>query len=285
MNGTVYTHDEKGHRTDVHRPGMINPGDYEYVGVDYKRKHPVTGGPAGTCHHCGKAIVWEVKWLHKPSNNVVTFGETCTEILGMSNDRIAHEMVLLKRQAENERRQEKAKLEREDREIQFRAEQPEVVKFLDMLEDDESFEFLRDMKQSFAHWGSLTDRQVESVKKCMAGRERFLARKMQEAIEEEQIPAFVEGRYEMVGTVLSHDWYDNHFTGGRDHKMLVKLDNGNRVFGSVPRDISNYLYHNDENESRELKGMRVKFTATAEQKKGEDHFGYFKRPSKASVVA
>lgn len=282
MSTVVYTHDEHGHRADVHRPSAIDPGDYEYVGVDVLRKHKVNGGPAGTCHHCGKAIVWAVKWLHKPSDTVVTFGWICTDILGMSNDRIEHEMVLLKRQAENERKQERAKMERQDREDEFKVSHPEVVKFLDGLDDGETFDFLRDMKVAYERWGSLTDRQVASVEKCMAARQKFYAKKMEEAMNEPTIP-LAEGRRLVEGEVLSHKWQPNNY--GATHKMLVKQDDGNKVWGTVPREVANYCYHNAENENRDLKGLRVKFTAKVEQSSNDEHFGFFSRPNNASVVS
>lgn len=286
MSTMIYTHDEKGHRVDVHKPSSINPGDYEYLGVDEARKALKEGqklaGPGGICHHCGKEIVWRVHWRYLPTGDVVTFGYQCTEILGMSNDRISHEMVLLKRRAENERKEERAKMERQEREDHFRAAHPEVVKFLNNLDEGETFMFLVDMKNSMDRWGSLTDRQVESVKKCMTAREQYYAKKIEEA-KNEPTTDLVEGRRVIEGEVLSHKWTED--TGyGSQHKMLVKEDDGNKVWGTVPRAINDYLYHNDENESRELKGMRVKFTGTVEQSKNDEHFGFFSRPSNASVV-
>lgn len=285
MSTTVYTHNEQGQRVDVHKPSSINPGDYEYIGVDEARKALKEGqkiaGPGGVCHHCGKAIVWRVHWRYLPTGDVVTFGYICTEILGMSNDRIEHEMVLLKRRAENERREEQAKMEREEKVEKFQAEHPDVAEFLNNLDEGETFEFLVDMKRSMEHWGSLTERQVESVKKCMVARQKYYAKKIEEAMNE-PTEVLVEGRRVIEGEVINHKWVDNNYTGGRDHKMLVKQDDGNKVWGSVPRAISDYLYHNDERENRELKNMRVKFTATVEAK--EDHFGYFKRPSNAEVL-
>jgi len=277
----VYTHDSKGHRVDVHAPSNIVPGDYEYRGVKVNRKDPVKGGPAGTCHHCGKAIVWEVLWLHRPSGNLVTFGEICTQILGMSDSRIEHEMVLLKRRAENERAAERAKMEKQEKIDAFKAEQPEVVKFLTDLDANDSFYFLVEMKRSLDHWGGLTERQVASVKKCMVARESYNARKIQEAIDQSiagPTPELQEGRRVIEGEVASHKWQESMY--GDTHKMLVKQDDGNKVWVTVPREISDYVHENDV----ELKGLRVRFTATVERSKTDDNFGFGSRPSKASVV-
>lgn len=282
----VYHHNDKGQRDDAHRPSVINPGDYEYQHVGVNRKDKIKGGPAGTCHHCGKAIVWEVVWKHLPSDNLVTFGETCTEILGMSNDRIQHEMVLLKRQVENERQQEKNEQYKQEKKEKFAAEHPDIVKFLDSIdEDEEQFYFIVDMKRSLDNWGSLTDNQAAAVQRTMEARKAYMQRKYEEALNEVEPEDEVEpGRYVIEGTVISHKWQDNSYTGGRDHKMLVKMDDGNKVWGSVPRSVSDYCYHNDENENRDLKGLRVRFTATVSPSDRDSHFGFYKRPSSAEVI-
>lgn len=273
MPTAVYTHDEKGHREDVHRPSAINPGDYEYQHVFVNRKDKITGGPAGTCHHCGKAIVWEVVWKHLPSGNLVTFGETCTHILGMSNGRIEHEMVLLKRQAENERKALMREMEKSDRVAKFNAMHPDVAEFLNNLDETEQFSFLVSMKQSLEQWGSLTVNQVDAVRRTMKSREKYYERKIAEALTEvEPTTDIVEGRVKMSGKILSHRWQESDF--GSVHKMKVKLSDNNKVWGTVPRNIDS---------GDDLRGKMVEFTATVTMSKDDPHFGFFSRPSNAKI--
>ena len=286
MSTTVYTHDEKGHRVDVHAPSQINPGDYEYIGVDEARKALKEGqkvaGPGGVCHHCGKAIVWRVHWRYLPTGDVVTFGHICTEILGMSNDRIEHEMVLLKRRAANERKEEQMKMEKQEREEQFRARFPEVAKFLDEIDDTEQMYFLKSVKGSLERWGSLTDPQANAVQKIMKKREEYLARKIQEAIEHADDPEpepLEEGRYVIEGVVLKDEWKVNAY--GERHVMTVKMDDGNKVWGTVPRDIA---YSAKLQGDDPLKGHRVRFTARVEKSDRDEHFGFFSKPTKGEVL-
>lgn len=268
----VYTHDEKGTRVDVHRPSAINPGDYEYVGVLEQRKHKVTGGPGGTCHHCGKAIRWSVKFKHLPSNNVVVFGYQCTDILTLSDNRIDHEMVLLKRRAERERKEEGWKQATVDRYDAFVAEYPELVKFLDEFDEDNSY--INRVKWGIEKYGSPLPYQIDSLKRFIAGREKFIAQRLAETKALESAPVLVEGRQTLVGTVKSTKM--QHSDYGDTRKMTVVLDNGNKVYGTVPSDL--YLAVDVD----DMPGTRVSFDASV--KPQEDHFGYFSRPTKTKVL-
>lgn len=283
-HGTViYTHDEKGKREDVHRPSAINPGDYTYLRVDYKRKHPVTGGPAGTCHHCGKAIVWEVYFQHT-SGLVVTFGETCAHILGLSDNRVDHEMVLLKRTAANERIKYMREMENSERREMFEAQYPQLVAFFtEMDTEGESLYFLVSLKQSLDQWGSLTPRQADAALKVLSKREEEMLRKLNAPLEVEPDEALNENdgkRYTLKGTIMSEKWQASQYKHTKEHKMLVKLDDGNKVYGSMPIEIERHV---DEKRC-EYKGLRIQFDATVKRSDKDDHFGFINRPTKAKVI-
>lgn len=275
----IYTHDEKGKRNDVHAPSVINPGDYEYVKVGVNRKDEIKGGPAGTCHHCGKAIVWEVVWKHLPTGNLVTFGETCTDILGMSNDRIEHEMVLLKRAAENERKKLKAEQQFEIRRAEFEVEQPKLNDFfLNMDVDFETSWFMKSLKWGYDRYGSLLPNQVTAALKVLEKREQELARKLTED-EAAPAPPLDDNnglRMTLTGTIVKEKWQESYYDHVKAHKMIVKLDDGNKVFGSVPVEV--------ERHSDEIVGLRVQFDAKVEISKKDENFGFFSRPTKAKVL-
>ena len=57
--------------------------------------------------------------------------------------------------------------------------------------------------------------------------------------------------------------------------MLLKEESGNKLWGSVPSALI------DQVEA----GVKVSLTATVEKSRDDDHFGFFKRPSKAKEVA
>ena len=78
-----------------------------------------------------------------------------------------------------------------------------------------------------------------------------------------------EGRIEVEGTVLVVKWQDSDYGGS--YKMLVE-GTGWKVWGTVPSTLD--LHGGD----------RVTFTATVEASKDDPAFGFFKRPTKASIL-
>ena len=79
-----------------------------------------------------------------------------------------------------------------------------------------------------------------------------------------------EGRVEITGIVLALKMQQSEY--GETLKMLVQDDRGFRVWGTVPLSLD----CNRED--------RVRFTATVQQSDKDAKFGFFKRPSKASVL-
>lgn len=287
MTVVEYTHDEQGHRVDVHRPSAINPGDYEYVKVDEARKALRPGvlthvigkpaklaGPAGTCHHCGKAIIWRVWFKHVPTGNLVTFGYQCADILSMTDNRIDHEMNLLKRTAANERREEEWSKSVADRREAWEANHPDEAAFVRDYKGDFGQDFINRLRWGIDKYGSPLDNQIESLKKFIAARTAFETRKVEEEKQLEDAPLLGSGRQTITGTIISTKYVDNPYSDARTHKMLVKLDDGNKVYGTVPSVIDSH--------ATDLKDLRVQFDAKVEPK--EDHFGFFSRPTKAQVI-
>lgn len=84
-----------------------------------------------------------------------------------------------------------------------------------------------------------------------------------------ELTAVVEGRQEIVGTVLNRYFKEDGY-GGR-YVMLVLDDRGFKVWGTEPTAITTKA------------GYRVKFTATITA--GRDFgFGFFARPAKAEIL-
>ena len=78
------------------------------------------------------------------------------------------------------------------------------------------------------------------------------------------------------GTVVSHKWQHSDYYG-ETHKMLVKQDDDNKVWVTVPESIETAEYE-------DLKGQRVRFFATVTRSDKDDHFGIAKRPTKGEVL-
>jgi hypothetical protein len=86
--------------------------------------------------------------------------------------------------------------------------------------------------------------------------------------EGEDVP---EGRLVITGTLLAMKWQESYY--GSTLKMLVQDDRGFRVWGSVPSSLD--ANRND----------RIQFTAAVTQSDDDPKFGFFKRPSKATVLS
>ena len=277
---TNYNHDAKGKRNDIHRPSAINPGDYEYLMVDAARKEREQGkkyaGPGGVCHHCGKAIVWRVHFKHTPTGKLVTFGYQCSALLQMTNTRIDHEMNLLKRRARRDEIEAKMALEKSERIRIFTESYPDIVEWMnDHNWDNERFAFLRDMQYSLTHWGYLTTAQAETTRRIIAKR----IEKAQERLNEAQPTSLApEDRQTVQGEILSVKFNQGAYA---QTKMLVKLDDGNKVYGTMPESIESAIWPNDHDEVNP-KGVRVEFTATFER--NEDHFSFYRKPTKGRVI-
>lgn len=81
-----------------------------------------------------------------------------------------------------------------------------------------------------------------------------------------------EGRVAVEGTVTKLDTRPNEYTGGIRMVMTVTLDNGARVWGTIPAAIEDVEH-----------GARVVFTATFERAADDETFAYMKRPTKAAI--
>lgn len=127
------------------------------------------------------------------------------------------------------------------------------------------YDHLRDRERD------LTPNQVEAVKRAV---ERELQYRQERQAEEEQVasaPPLAGGRQVLRGKVLSTK--TQHSQYGTTTKMLLLLDDGNRVYGSVPSG----LYGVD-------RGDRVELTGNVERSTDDQHFGFFSRPTKAQFL-
>lgn len=154
----------------------------------------------------------------------------------------------------------------------------------DDLDRDENFVF--QLVEKLRKYGSLSEAQVAAV-------ERGLARTEEREAELANTPPLEGGKRDLEGTVLSTKWQDGRF--GSQFKMLVKLDDGNKVWGTVPTNLEQLTYNGDHYgvdgnwvfvpaALETLVDARVAFTATVERSRDDEHFGFFKRPTKARIT-
>src|SRR5580765_3551261 len=131
--------------------------------------------------------------------------------------------------------------------------------------------FLSDMRKTVRDYGMLTYKQTIATRKWMETREKREAQKREDDKISANAPKLEGGRRELRGEIMSTKWHDGDF--GSQLKMTVRLEDGNRVWGTVPSN----LWDGSIEEEEALKGRGVIFTATVKPR--EDHFGFFSRPS------
>lgn len=88
-----------------------------------------------------------------------------------------------------------------------------------------------------------------------------------------------EGKDVVTGVVSKTDVKDNPYDGSIRFVMTVTDDRGFKVWGSIPSTLVRTVERHDD-----LVGKKVSFTATLNRSDRDEFFGFFKRPSKASLV-
>ena len=183
----------------------------------------------------------------------VVDGGRCFECHG-ANTKNRKGNICVKKYAQKQ----KQKLKKQEKARQARKERAEA-----------NLERQRDWCEANTEFGRVTFDEKAALIKAQRDAEKELA---------DDVPT---GRMEVSAEVLKVDWKENGY-GGR-LVMTVKTDGGYLLWGSVPSSITDV--DNPDGTRRQLdRGDKVKFTATIEPSDRDPKFGFFKRPSKATVV-
>lgn len=278
---TDVQHDEKGKRVDVHRPSVIDPADYELAapmpGLPWFKSGPYcdNGVVGKSCDHCGHALRYYVRFVYKPTGQVVSFGEDCADHIGVADSRSALEFNRLRERARKDEREAKEKLEIAERIAQFTQNHPDLVEWMNNHNwETEKFGFLLDMQRALVQYGYLTTAQKNATEKIVTKRREQLVERLNAPQPTTLAP---EGKVTVTGTILNA----RHDSMWDQTKMRVELDDHNVVYGTMPGNIESAIFEGVYDYSK-AKGKRVEFTANFTRK--EDHFSYYSRPSKAKVV-
>lgn len=228
-----------------------------------------------TCVHCGRRYGFTMEYYvrHLPTNALVFMGSGCIDD-ALLTDEAAYAM----KRAANASRNAAHRAEVAAKRAEWDAANPEQAAALDAYladidADGPEDAFLTDLCRARQNYGALTEGQTPWPVKALASRAEWAAKRAEREAILATVPDLTEGRYEVVGTVVSVKFIDNDFGGTT--KMLVELANGTRVFGTVP----NVLFDNEA-----LVDATVAFTAKVERSADDTHFGFFSRPTKARRV-
>lgn len=170
----------------------------------------------------------------------------------------AADLRVAKRERDDAEREAAFVAQRERDQADVQARYPQAYEILMSYDGDNTF--LKAMRTQLRVNGFLSPRMAETAV---------------EAYERDNAPSAPapSGRVVITGEVVSVKWRDSDW--GATLKMVVKSDDGYKVWGSVPRDLDI-----DEGD----RDVRVEFTATVEPSVDDRAFGFFKRPTKARTL-
>lgn len=275
-------------RTDIHRPSAINAEEYQFVGIVFDPgADDVVGGHqvmaqeqeiirqfmqdhgarwashehGGTCQCCGAHAAYLAAFYHEHHNEMIRVGERCAEKIGLACksafDSARRKVASAREYATGKAR---AHLQLEEANL-LRAWDIYVAN--DTSGTDETI--VIDMVRKLISYGSLSDKQIEFMRRLVDridNREAYLAQKETEKAAAKECPT---GRMEIRGTIISIKEVTGYY--GDALKMLVKTVDGYTVYGTIPRGLD------------AEKGAEVIFTATITPSDRDSKHGYFSRPS------
>ncbi len=279
-------------RTDVHSEKALKPENYEVIEYIYTNAPPFMGSGEGyaaimkefradmeriqkmlrergamlhggwsSCDHCGAYYHHGVVLEPRPTKELITVGWICAEerfnISDLAWKRKRMEKVM---KQIRHRRGRFAKLRT------FAKENREAVRLLNKHRDNS---FLGSLRDQLIARATLSERQLECIPKAAERQAKWTAEKAKQDAEPKK-PA-PEGRVEIEGEIVHVKLQESHY--GDTLKMLVKCD-GFRVWSTVPSSLEG-----------EVKGRRVKFTATLTRSDKDESFAFAKRPVKAEFTA
>lgn len=284
-------------RDDIHRPSVINPTDYTFIGFLYLpsdgdpmgdalflqterkaiRMHMErTGGSyskhahGGSCHICGAHCIYRAVFFHAPSNAYIVTGLDCADKLDCGDvDRF--------------RREVKSALEHV-------AGKRKAMAFLALHGLDNAYAAMLGMQAAtlpreesifldivakLVRYGSLSDAQVNYLHKLVdqiANRARIAAERQAKHDAAKPFPNS-ETRLTITATIVSIKQPDD-YAPFPTVRMLVEHSDGWKAFGSLPGSLSNAK-----------RGDTVEFSATFKPSDRDPKFGFFSRPTKGRIVA
>lgn len=188
---------------------------------------------------------------------------------------------------------EKARIRRADRKMKqqaknledFEAAHPGLLAHMEYMGT-----FGYDLSSRIQQGKTVSDKQVAAVAESLARKIAFEAKKQ---AEKDTLIPVLEGKIEITGKVVSKKWQDSGFGPySGSLKILILDDRGFKVWGTAPKSINDITsYWNEETQTYRIDPMRdvdlgdrVTMTATVTRSDKDETFGFYKRPTKASIL-
>ena len=269
----------------------------------------------GNCHVCGASAIYTIRWYHEATNSYIRTGEDCADkiwdgdaegfrSIGATFDE-ARKVAKTVRDAKAGK--QKAALILGDAGLNrameiFLMTDAELIA-LDAVHEvgahgylNPTYELatLKDIVGKLIKYGNISDGQerflaklVDQVDNRKANAE---AKANDEAKRLESADEVPEGRVEITGEVASIKEVESAY--GFAWKWLIVTDGGWKAWGTIPSAIVDEV-HDVKRPSREdgkfyipkEANFRVTFTAKMTKSDSVAYFGFYSRPTKASVVS
>lgn len=276
-------------RTDVHRPTELDPTAYSYEGAfdanpdepavpgspesahvaNLRRKLSVRGiggnwNERGRCDHCGVSIRYVVVFQHT-GGAYLAVGEQCAAERFELPTKAEWDVKRLRSVAAESRQS----IKRREQIKAFFVENPDLHECMTYPLPEGNHHIVDDMARQLKKKGSLSEKQVALARKLIVQQAEWDAKRAAEKADAKPVP---EGTQVVEGVLVATKWAAGYGLYSDDVlKMVVKDDRGFKVFGTVPTSLFDHA-------PDEMKGQRLRFTASLEQSKDDETFGFFKRP-------
>lgn len=291
-------------RTDVHRPAEVIPADYEFVAFEHLSpgNHPDplglaqaqmeersrirahmarTGGTysshahGGNCMICGNAnAIYTALFYHAKSNTYVRAGQDCTDKLDRGDldfnafsRRIKDHMAARAGKAKAQ-----ATLDAAGLAAAWAIYTAEQVTWGHNAEEWT----IRDIVGKLVRYGSISERQEDFVRTLLGRIDQRAERAAQRAAEAANAQPWTAGRQVVEGTIVSVKSQESYYSRVDTLKMLVKRDDGAKIWTTVPSSALD--------SGERISGKRIRFTVTVEPKAEDPTFAFGSRPSKAELL-
>ena len=283
---------------DLHKPSTFDPAAYSYIGEFYQgprafmppmsdhelalrrriSANPYSGNHKsnGTCDHCGAFFFYGEIFEHT-GGDLIVVGHICANDAFGSDSRRDYDRRRMQRTVAGAKKRGKVALMAQ----QFTIDTPGLETALQC-----GHHISEDLRHKLLQYGSLSPKQVALAMKLPADMKAQEEREAQEALERAKAPDWTPGRQVVTGEILTTKWQDSDYGGSL--KMLVKLEDGRKCWGSVPASVDSYTTFDGRSTMRcgreHYIGAVVEFTANFAPKDDDLKFAFYKRPTKATIT-
>lgn len=275
-------------RTDIHRPSVIKPEEYEFIGIVYDpREQTEVGGAAmlaeerenirhfmkthgakwaghehgGTCQCCGASALYLAAFYHEPSKEVIRVGEDCTQKLGFGCE---NSFNAARRKVANAKEYASGKARAQAILSEMGLSQAWDIWKMTNRPDFYEENTVNDMVRNLVRYGNLSEKQEAFMRKLLHTinhREEIAAQRAAEKAAAADCPT---GRIVITGVVLTTKMIEGGY--GHTLKMLIKTKEGYTLWGTVPSSLT------------VERGDSVAIKATVAPSKNDPKHGFFSRP-------